>query len=211
MSRLSECPDSLRSIPWQSVQIKLGRIQLTDEERFSLLRDFESDRLEMKVLGEDHDVYLVDLIQNGKSLTEHMLELRQKKTPAPVVTEEVSRRFPVPSNGFSLVSGSPREGIFRTTSSSERANHQYHYNSNSGRQNRKSSENIQRMYVFHPSPVQSIEFDSLNNTQSICSCPSSQITYTTGTSRQRTHPQSALSETHVSSDSCCVNCFTDLE
>lgn len=88
-NRLSECPDNLQAIPWQSVQIKLARIQLTDEERYSILRDFESDRLEMKVLGESQDVYSVDLIHNGKSLIEHMLELRQKKTPAPVAVEEV--------------------------------------------------------------------------------------------------------------------------
>ena len=47
MNRLSECPDNLQAIPWQSVQIKLARIQLTDEELYSILRDFESDRLEM--------------------------------------------------------------------------------------------------------------------------------------------------------------------
>jgi hypothetical protein len=33
MNRLSECPDNLQAIPWQSVQIKLARIQLTADDR----------------------------------------------------------------------------------------------------------------------------------------------------------------------------------
>ena len=47
--RLSGCPDVLKSIPWQSVQIKLADIKLTDNERYTLLRNFETERLEMKI------------------------------------------------------------------------------------------------------------------------------------------------------------------
>ncbi len=78
-SRLSACPDSLRDMPWQSVQIKLANIKLTDDERYLLLRDFETDRLDMKILSKNQDVYSVELTNNGKSLTEYMLELRKKK------------------------------------------------------------------------------------------------------------------------------------
>ncbi len=77
-NRLSACPDNLRDLPWQSVQIKLANIKLTDDERYSLLRDFETDQLEMKILSKNQDVYSVELTNNGKSLTEHMLELRKK-------------------------------------------------------------------------------------------------------------------------------------
>ncbi|CAF0959484.1 unnamed protein product [Rotaria magnacalcarata] len=122
MDRLSECPDVIRNIPWQSVQIKLANIKLTNEERYILLRDFETARLDMKILGKNQDIYSVDLVNNGKSLTECILELRQKKeqqaqvppiineavkesvesiqqpvtkltTPTPVVDENVSRTF----------------------------------------------------------------------------------------------------------------------
>jgi hypothetical protein len=78
-NRLSACPDSLRDMPWQSVQIKLANIKLTDDERYLLLRDFETDRLDMKILSKNQDVYSVELTNNGKSLTEYMLELRKKK------------------------------------------------------------------------------------------------------------------------------------
>ena len=84
--RLSECPDVLRNIPWQSVQIKLANIKLTDDERYLLLRDFETDRLEMKIIQKNQDIYLVELINNGKSLTEYMLELRKKKEQQSQVT-----------------------------------------------------------------------------------------------------------------------------
>ena len=91
--RLSECPDALRDIPWQSVQIKLARIQLTDEERYFLLREFETDRLEMKIVSKSQDIFSVDLIHNNKSLSDHMLELRKKKEKpvetAPIVVTEV--------------------------------------------------------------------------------------------------------------------------
>ncbi|CAF2684627.1 unnamed protein product, partial [Rotaria sp. Silwood2] len=79
IDRLSECPDILRNIPWQSVQIKLANIKLTDDERYILLRDFETDRLEMKIIEKHQDIYHVDLIMNGKSLVEHILELRKKQ------------------------------------------------------------------------------------------------------------------------------------
>jgi hypothetical protein len=79
IDRMSECPDSLRNIPWQSVQIKLANITLTDDERFLLLRDFETDRFDMKILSKNQDIYSVELINNGKSLTEYMIELRKKK------------------------------------------------------------------------------------------------------------------------------------
>ncbi|CAF3844382.1 unnamed protein product [Adineta steineri] len=92
--RISECPDILKTIPWQSVQIKLANIKLTDDERDTLLRDFESERLEMKIIQKNQDIYLVDLLQNGKSLADHILELRKKEqqqiTPKPTEVPKVS-------------------------------------------------------------------------------------------------------------------------
>lgn len=79
MDRLSGCPESLRTIPWQSVQIKLANVNLTDEERQTLLRDFEIERLEMKILQKNQEIYSVDLLNNGKSLVEYILELRKKQ------------------------------------------------------------------------------------------------------------------------------------
>jgi hypothetical protein len=84
IDHLSECPDILRNIPWQSIQIKLNNIKLTDDERYIILRDFESDRLEMKIIQKNQDIYLVDLFNNGKLLVEHILELRKKS-----ITNEV--------------------------------------------------------------------------------------------------------------------------
>ena len=79
--RLSACPDILKDIPWQSVQIKLANIQLTDDERYILLRDFETDRLEMKIIQKSQDVYLVDLFSDRTSLVTHILEVRKKQRP----------------------------------------------------------------------------------------------------------------------------------
>ena len=83
IDRLSGCPESLRAIPWQSVQIQLANVKLTDDERHELLRDLEIARLEMKVIQKNQGVYVVDLLNNGKSIVEHILEL-QKKQPAEV-------------------------------------------------------------------------------------------------------------------------------
>ncbi|CAF3760230.1 unnamed protein product, partial [Rotaria sp. Silwood1] len=79
IDRLSQCPDILRNIPWQSVQIKLVNIKLTDEERYILLRDFETERLNMKIFSKDQDIYFVELIHNEKFLSTYIFELRQKK------------------------------------------------------------------------------------------------------------------------------------
>ncbi len=88
VNRLNECPDVLRTIPWQSVQIKLANIELTDEERYLLLRDFETELLQMKILSQNQNVYLVELTNNGKSLTEYMLDMRQRKEqPTPTANE----------------------------------------------------------------------------------------------------------------------------
>ena len=81
IDRLSECPDSLRTIPWQSIQIKLANIKLIDDERYELLKDFETERLEMKILQKNQDVYVVDLFNNGKSLIDYIEELRKKQPP----------------------------------------------------------------------------------------------------------------------------------
>jgi hypothetical protein len=47
----------------------------------------------MKILSKNQDIYLVELINNGKSLTEYMLELRKKKeqqqSPPTSITNEV--------------------------------------------------------------------------------------------------------------------------
>ena len=69
------------NIPWQSVQIKLVNIKLTDDERYVLLRDFETERLEMKVIQKSQDVYLVDLFSNRTSLVTHILEVRKSQRP----------------------------------------------------------------------------------------------------------------------------------
>jgi len=84
INRLSECPESLRTIPWQSVQIKFANIRLTDDERYEILKDFETERSEMKILQKNQqDIYVVDLITNGKSIDEYVSELRKKQPPPP--------------------------------------------------------------------------------------------------------------------------------
>jgi hypothetical protein len=90
-TRISECPDVLRNIPWQSVQIKLANIKLTDDERYLLLRDFETERLDMKILAQNQEIYSVELVNNGKSLTEYMFQLRNKEEESQVtpITDEV--------------------------------------------------------------------------------------------------------------------------
>jgi hypothetical protein len=100
-NRLSECPDVLRNIPWQSVTIKLANIKLTDDERYVLLRDFETDRLEMKIIQKNQDVYLVDLINNGKSIVEHILELRKKQqSQITTINNEVCQDFDRKTNSI---------------------------------------------------------------------------------------------------------------
>ncbi|CAF0753797.1 unnamed protein product [Adineta ricciae] len=81
--RLSECPDVLKSIPWQSVQVKLVNINLTDNERYALLRDFETERLEMKISQKNQNIYLVELFNNGKSLSDYVANLRKQQPPLP--------------------------------------------------------------------------------------------------------------------------------
>lgn len=81
---LNECPAILQTIPWQSIQIKLANIQLSDEERRVLLRQFETERLEMKIVEKKQNLYHVELTYNGKSLRESIVELR-KKNPTPIV------------------------------------------------------------------------------------------------------------------------------
>lgn len=94
MDLLSECPDSLRSIPWQSIQVKLPNIQLSEEERYSLLRDLDTQQLEMKVIGQERDVYIVELFYRGKSITQPIIEARQKKA---VIKETIVAPEPTPT------------------------------------------------------------------------------------------------------------------
>lgn len=92
LNRLSECPANLRTIPWQSIQIKLANIQLTDEERQFLLQHYENERLEMKICSMNQNLYLVELFQQGKSLTDRILESRKVKERSQPKVESV----PVP-------------------------------------------------------------------------------------------------------------------
>lgn len=85
IDRMTECPEVLTNIPWQSVQIKLANIKLTNEERYILLRDFETARLEMKILDKNQDVYSVELTHDGKSLKEYIIELRRSKEPQTLI------------------------------------------------------------------------------------------------------------------------------
>ena len=96
MDRLSECPESLRTIPWQSVQIKIANVKLTDEERHILLRDFETERLEMKVLQKNQEIYSVDLLNNGKSIVDPILELRKKPPIANPTNTKIKSAPPPP-------------------------------------------------------------------------------------------------------------------
>jgi hypothetical protein len=89
MDRLSECPDVLRTIPWQCIQIKLAQIQLTDDERHLLLRKFEAERLEMKIVRQQQNIFFVELCHHGMSLVEYMYELRHKKIQRAMPTDEV--------------------------------------------------------------------------------------------------------------------------
>lgn len=92
--RLSECPVVLQSIPWQSIKIQLAKIILTEDERCALLREFETTRLQMRIIEEKQNVYHVDLEVNGKPLVNHVLNLRQTKpitVAQPVVKPPRSR------------------------------------------------------------------------------------------------------------------------
>ena len=77
LNRLNECPNEIRTLPWLSLQIKLANVTLSDDERLALFQKFEADRLEMSVARQEKEVYTVELTKNGKSITEHVLELRK--------------------------------------------------------------------------------------------------------------------------------------
>jgi hypothetical protein len=44
----------------------------------------------MKILDKNQDIYSVDLINNGKSLTEHMFELRKKNEQQSQITPVIN-------------------------------------------------------------------------------------------------------------------------
>ncbi|UJR15160.1 hypothetical protein I4U23_002123 [Adineta vaga] len=111
--RLSECPDVLKSIPWQSIQIKLANIKLTDDERYMLLRDFETERFEMKILEKNQNIYLVELLSNGKSLIDHVLNVRKQQQQSQKVSIPTPK---VTSDNVSPNNSSLTTQVFRSTS-----------------------------------------------------------------------------------------------
>ncbi|CAF1913913.1 unnamed protein product [Rotaria magnacalcarata] len=115
IDRLSECPDILRTIPWLCTKVKLTNIKLTDDERYILLRDFETDRLEMKIIQKQQDIYHVDLVTNGKSLVEHILELR-KKQPAQITPIAIEApKLPIEPIQQIVTAVSAIENLIRTS------------------------------------------------------------------------------------------------
>jgi len=118
---LTECPDSIRLIPWRSIQVKFHNIQMDDDERYLLLRKYDTQQLDMKVLHHEQDVYSVELFYNGKSITDPIVEARQRKivikepvvavrpTPTPTPTP-TSAPTPTP-----MVNGNARPQIIPTT------------------------------------------------------------------------------------------------
>ncbi|CAF1411195.1 unnamed protein product, partial [Adineta steineri] len=96
IDRLSDCPEVLRNIPWQSIQIKLAEINLTDDERYLLLNNFGADRLQMKIFSNNQNIYFVELIKDEKSLSTYILNLRKKKEKQahnPPITNETLKNF----------------------------------------------------------------------------------------------------------------------
>ncbi|CAF5213351.1 unnamed protein product, partial [Rotaria magnacalcarata] len=119
IDRLSECPDILRTIPWLCTKVKLTNIKLTDDERYILLRDFETDRLEMKIIQKQQDIYHVDLVTNGKSLVEHILELR-KKQPAQITPIAIEApKLPIEPIQQIVTAVSAIENLIRTSNESK--------------------------------------------------------------------------------------------
>ncbi|CAF0739596.1 unnamed protein product [Didymodactylos carnosus] len=78
LDRLTECPQSLRQIPWLAVQVRLHGIKVTNDERYALLRDFESKKLDMKIISKEKGYYNVELSFNSKTMTNYLLEQRDK-------------------------------------------------------------------------------------------------------------------------------------
>lgn len=103
LNRLSECPDNLRTLPWQSVQIQLANIHLTDDERYSLLQGYENERLEMKVSAQNQNLYLVDLFQTGKSLTDCIVDSRKKTETANMVEKESIPSIPPKTESLPVI------------------------------------------------------------------------------------------------------------
>ncbi|CAF2989656.1 unnamed protein product [Rotaria sp. Silwood2] len=79
INHLSECPEALQNIPWQSVRIKLADIELTDDERYLLLKNFQNDQLKMEILSKNQDNYSVELLKDKQSLAEYIFHLRTSK------------------------------------------------------------------------------------------------------------------------------------
>lgn len=85
IDRLSECPDSLRTIYWLNIPIRLNNFPLNAEERDELWKQFaKNERLNMKVFGLRKEIYNVELLANDKSLTEFINEFRKREPPTPV-------------------------------------------------------------------------------------------------------------------------------
>ena len=82
---------------------------MEDDERYLLLRKYDTQQLEMKVLSHDQDVYTVELFYNGKLITDPIIEARQKKLQAkqPVV---FTRPTPTPTP-TPMVNGSKFQSI----------------------------------------------------------------------------------------------------
>ncbi|CAF3925490.1 unnamed protein product [Rotaria magnacalcarata] len=86
-----------------------------NDERYILLRDFETDRLEMKIIQKQQDIYHVDLVTNGKSLVEHILELR-KKQPAQITPIAIEApKLPIEPIQQIVTAVSAIENLIRTS------------------------------------------------------------------------------------------------
>lgn len=110
--RLTECPDILRNIPWQSIQIKLANITLTDDERYLLIKEFETERLDMKIIQKYQDIYLVDLFDNNKSLVEYIFELRKKQPPPPAQIKSINNDISQPKISTEPIVDLPKPPVF---------------------------------------------------------------------------------------------------
>jgi hypothetical protein len=84
-ARLSECPSNLKNISWQSIQIKFAHLTLNNDECHALLKHYHNCQLTMKIVGEQQNIYDVDLTVDDRSLDEFILRFR-KENPLPAST-----------------------------------------------------------------------------------------------------------------------------
>ena len=77
IERLTECPETLKAIPWQNIQIRFNEITLTDQEYDWILETFEYEILDMEIHKKEQEIYYVNLSNAKQSLANSIVERRK--------------------------------------------------------------------------------------------------------------------------------------